>query len=340
MLDLKNLITDSASGLYEIVLAITGRCNLHCSFCYSNSILNNPELSFAVVKDIFEQGKQLGVQVMALSGGEPFLHASFRDIVELACSSFNVVMISSNGYFITRDIALYLRNVGVSNVQLSIEGEEKVHNKLRGDSNSFQKAKNALIYLRELGVDVTLTPTLQEKNCDNIFYVWELAKEFGADLSIKRVINTGRAKHVPVLTPNEYKHLYDFAFEQNALDLNSKIFIHCDPLRVLYKDKERLRMADGIVTGCIAGFSLLYVRYDGRIFPCSKLPIQVGNIQNDTIKDILQNSKIINDLSNRKKLTGKCGRCEYKFLCGGCRAAGYAVYDNIFAEDHMCWRTI
>ena len=80
---------------------------------------------------------------------------------------------------------------------------------------------------------------------------------------------------------------------------------------------------------------LFYIRYDGEVYPCSKLPLSLGNINKNALQQILNSSILIKKLKERN-LKGKCSNCENKLICGGCRAAAYAEYGDLLQEDPLC----
>jgi len=326
-----NILKESKSGYYEAIISLTNKCNLKCNFCYANSSSNNSkELSYNILKKIFPEIKSLGIQIIALTGGEPLLNKEFFKIAMLAKKNFPVVFLATNGFFINSLNARRIKNAGISNVQISIEGNEEVHDKIRGVPTSYKRAKNAAKILKSLGVDVTLTPTFTKGNLKNIKYLYELAKELKCDLSIKRHISIGRGKSSQEIFPEEYMELYRFGIDKNK-EGNVHVFMHCDPLRTIFENKKTNK-----VTGCIAGFGLFYIRYDGEVFPCSKLPISMGNIYEKNLQENLK-SPLVTELKNRNKLKGKCGKCDKRFICGGCRASAYAATGDLFSEDPMCW---
>jgi radical SAM protein with 4Fe4S-binding SPASM domain len=334
VLKLNNFLKNSQSGLYEIVLSITNKCNLKCLFCYANAAKSkNDFIKLAFVKKLFPKLRKLGVQILAITGGEPLLHKDFFKIVKLAKKNFKIIFLATNGYFITERIAKKISKSGISNVQISIEGNKIIHNSIRRNPRSFERARQAVILLKKYLVDVTLTPTLIKRNLKDIQYVYNLSKEIGCDMSIKRQISTGRADWNNEISPEEYRKAYLFGITKNKISKHPKVLMHCDPLRVIFKKG----LKKNKLSGCIAGFGLIYVRYDGEIFPCSKLPISVGNLNTATINQILNKNQILQELKNRDNLKGRCGKCHNKLICGGCRAAAYAKYKDLFAEDPVCW---
>jgi AdoMet-dependent heme synthase len=332
-LALSKLLKDSPSGVYEAVISLTNCCNLHCSFCYANSGKTGKEfISLRDIRKIASQLKMLGVQIIALSGGEPLMHPDFFKILKIFRSKFKIVFLATNGYFINEKVARQLKNSRISNVQISIEGDKKVHNLIRGNSKSYDMAKNAAILLRKQGVDVTLTPTFMKDNLSDIKKIYSLAKKIGCDLSIKRQISIGRGNIKKEITAEDYRDLYIFGIKKNKLSGGPRIFMHCDPLRNIFKKN----VDKSILAGCIAGLGLLYIKQNGEVYPCSKMPIKIGNIKKQSLESIWKNSKILKKLRDRNNLNGKCGNCNNKMICGGCRAAAYARTGDLFAEDPLC----
>jgi radical SAM protein with 4Fe4S-binding SPASM domain len=80
------------------------------------------------------------------------------------------------------------------------------------------------------------------------------------------------------------------------------------------------------------------IQPDGTVTPCVFMPIPVGNLREEKLKDIWENSKVINDLKDKDLLKEPCGSCEYRYVCGGCRARAYAYYGDYLASDPGCLR--
>jgi radical SAM protein with 4Fe4S-binding SPASM domain len=88
--------------------------------------------------------------------------------------------------------------------------------------------------------------------------------------------------------------------------------------------------------GCLGGTGFCFVSSTGDVFPCGYLPVLAGNIKKQSFKDVWENSKVFNDLRDVSKLKGKCGRCEYNTVCGGCRARAYAATGDYLEEEPYC----
>jgi radical SAM protein with 4Fe4S-binding SPASM domain len=92
--------------------------------------------------------------------------------------------------------------------------------------------------------------------------------------------------------------------------------------------------------GCHAGIFYFSLRPNGDVYPCTFLPIKVGNIREQSLIDIWRNSKTLNTLRQRSALKGKCGTCEYRETCGGCRGRAYACTGDFLETDPVCLRDL
>ena len=88
--------------------------------------------------------------------------------------------------------------------------------------------------------------------------------------------------------------------------------------------------------GCLAGQAVCFVSHTGEVFPCGYLPLSSGNVKKVPFPEIWRTSKIFSDLRDDSKLEGKCGLCEYKKVCMGCRARSYGTTRNYLAEEPNC----
>ena len=89
-------------------------------------------------------------------------------------------------------------------------------------------------------------------------------------------------------------------------------------------------------TGCLAGTAFAFVKSDGEVFPCGYLPIPAGDVRITPFPEIWESAPLFRALRERSRLEGRCGACEYRRVCGGCRARAYAVTGHVFGEEPYC----
>jgi len=91
--------------------------------------------------------------------------------------------------------------------------------------------------------------------------------------------------------------------------------------------------------GCLCGTAVAFVSHRGQVFPCGYLPVECGNVRTKNFAEIWRDSPIFSELRQPDKRGGKCGRCEFRPRCGGCRARAFAATGDYLAEEPFCgWR--
>jgi radical SAM protein with 4Fe4S-binding SPASM domain len=91
-----------------------------------------------------------------------------------------------------------------------------------------------------------------------------------------------------------------------------------------------------LTKGCLAGSEICFVSHTGEVFPCGYLPVSAGNVLRESFRDIWENSDLFGRLRDDGQLEGKCGVCEFKRVCLGCRARAYYDSGNYMAEEPYC----
>ncbi|MBU4142741.1 SPASM domain-containing protein, partial [Patescibacteria group bacterium] len=247
------------------------------------------------------------------------------------------VDLGSNGTLIDESLAEELKAAGVKMVQISLEGPSPEINDFIRGRGSFQKAIMGLRWLKDCGVDTGIMVTVSKFNFAFIGEMIELAFREGVKLvTFNRLLPLGRAKKKALrcLDPSEIKqmislvHFFDKKYQ--GLDVSSD-----DPL--LYVPLEGRRFTVNAFGGCGAGVGSLAICHDGTVFPCRRLPIKVGDIKNSSLANIINSSRLDCFFDRETHLKGKCAPCDYRQICGGCRAAAYAFTGDHLGSDPQCW---
>jgi AdoMet-dependent heme synthase len=93
---------------------------------------------------------------------------------------------------------------------------------------------------------------------------------------------------------------------------------------------------NAMTKGCLAGTGVCFVSHEGEVFPCGYLPVKAGDLRQQPFKDIWQNSIVFEQLRDTNNLEGKCGCCEFRNICMGCRARAFAATGNMMSEEPFC----
>ncbi|MCW4000376.1 MAG: radical SAM protein [Candidatus Bathyarchaeota archaeon] len=306
---------------------VTAKCNMKCSHCYINASekqLPN-ELSTQEAKMVIDQICQVSSPLLILSGGEPLLRPDIYELIEYGVEKGLKMGLGSNGYLIDDAVAKKLKSAGVATVSISIDSSiPSQHDEFRGVEGAWQKAVDACKALRKHNVLVQVNTTLTHDNYGQIDDIMSLAESIGVEnFHLFFLVPTGRGVKLEDISPEKYEEMITKTFAKvHRHRLNVKP--SCAP--------QFMRIAQGMgldmrqwVRGCLAGMHYCRIYPNGDVTPCPYLPIKLGNLREVSFKEIWFNSPVFKNLRNPSCLEGKCGDCEFKVVCGGCRARAYGL---------------
>lgn len=322
----------SRNGLLSIELEFTRKCNLRCVYCYSVAGMpRENELSLRELKSVINQAKELGARkIILLGGGEPLLYEGLEEVVLYIRSLGLKAILFTNGTLINKKIAGYMMRNRVSIIVKQNSLDPGVQDMLAGGHGAFEKIQRGIRILREEGypdgeASLGIQTVICRQNIHELLSMWMWARDNRIIPYFEILTIQGRAKK------NRYLNV-------SSLEVKS-LFEHIE-----HKDKVRC----GITWRShptIAAFSCkrhLYsslINSQGHVQPCTGIDISVGNIRNKPLVEILNNSAIIRKLRRiHENIEGRCGECEFKCECYGCRGKAYQMTGNYLASDPTCWR--
>ncbi len=306
---------------------VTRECNMKCSHCYINATENKLalELTTQEGKKLMDQICQVSKPLLILSGGEPLLRPDIYELIQYGTSKGLKMGLGSNGSLIDDVVAAKLKAAGIATVSISLDSHISTqHDEFRGVEGAWQKAVNACKALRKNNVLVQVNTTLTQQNYDQIDSIMSLAEEIGVEnFHLFFLVPTGRGAKLTDISPQKYEDMISKTFAKVA---KHKLNVRpsCAP--------QFMRIAKGMgldmrqwVRGCMAGLYYCRIYPNGDVTPCPYLPVKLGNVKEKTFKEIWFNSPIFKALRDPNELKGKCGKCDYRTLCGGCRARAYGL---------------
>jgi len=306
---------------------VTRECNLNCSHCYINATdrkLEN-ELTTEEGKRLIDQICEVSKPLLVLSGGEPLLRPDVYELIEYGSSKGLKMGLGSNGSLIDDTVAKKLKKAGITTVSISIDSHIAAqHDDFRGVIGSWEKAVNAIKVLRANNILVQVNTTLTHDNYDQIDDIMSFSENIGVEnFHLFFLVPTGRGIKIDDISPQKYENMITNTFakvSKHRLNVRPS----CAP--------QFMRIAQGMgldmrqwIRGCIAGMYYCRIYSNGDITPCPYLPVKVGNVREESFKEIWKNADMFKALRDTSTLTGKCGECDYKTLCGGCRARAYGL---------------
>lgn len=285
----KNLAAGKRTPL-EIHISLTDRCPCKCEFCSNiGSTSDNPSLHS--LEKIIAEGKKAGAAVIAFTGGEPGLRADLERIVGLCGKDLQTVLYSSGCGLNARRIR-ELKRAGLGKIYISIDHfKSEIHNRIRGNSGSFDMALRAIECSRDSGLytvlQAVLHPGLLES--DDI----ERYLQFAKMLEVQEVMFLE-----PKPNKNNVPSFITPALKKRFRDLQ----ITCAREKTRPKVSTMSFFESADFMGCVAGVSFLYISASGDVFPCDVVPLSFGNIHDDGLEIILQRISRLIPAPSRKCL--------------------------------------
>lgn len=268
-------------SFFDIVyLELTRACNLKCIHCLNNSgIKQKDELTKEDLLKLIKNFSSHGVQEIRFTGGEPLLFNGIYDLIRFATEEGICTSLGTNGTLVTKEVAKKLKESGLKKVVVSIDGNKKTHDKIRGKKN-YQKAMNGLKYLKQNDINVRVNSVIMKSNMDDVIKLAKKMSRKKITIFIRRFISSGRGKELENNMLN--KKDYDYVRNKLQKELTKKTYVNGHYLRNDEGVNSRIKLPFEI-RGCKAGQRAITILPNGDINLCGFLAAQdfpkVGNIK-------------------------------------------------------------
>ena len=309
---------------------VTLKCNLKCPHCYINAAERKlpDELSTDAAKMLIHQIAEVSRPLLILSGGEPLLRKDIFELIQYGTERGLKMAMGSNGMLIDDRIARKLKETGIKTVSISLDSSvPERHDEFRGVKGSWERAIRAIKALRNNDILLQVNTTVTKQNYDEIYEIMTLAEELEVEnFHLFFLVPTGRGVKMDDISPVMYENMIRGTFAKIARHkLNVKPACVPQFMRIAKQMGASIKHIQAMIRGCIAGLYYCRIYPTGEVTTCPYLPIKLGNIRERSFKDIWFNSKILKNLRDFNNLRGKCGKCDYRDVCGGCRARAYGL---------------
>ena len=342
---------------FIVSYSITTKCNLKCKHCYSDSVEAAPdELSTAEALRLMDDLSRWGIRLLVIDGGEPLCRPDVLDIVKYASSKGIRTTIGSNGTLIDETMARKMLDAGARAVAISVDAADaSTHDYFRGMTGAFEQTMRGLEACRATGLPFQLNMVIRKETLPQLGDMLRLAVDSGANAAeLFDLVAAGRAKRESskqLLDLDERKRAMEWLAEAQE-DCPIVIRVPACPMYpILLQEKhiqpkhfpaQMLQRIPYYGRGCAAGMPMGYVMVtcNGEVNPCMLLQIRLGNIREQSIISIWEDSPALAQLRQRELLKGKCGDCSYRIACSGCRGRAYEETGDMMAADPGCWLAI
>ncbi len=321
-------------------IAITGRCNLRCRYCfYAEEMAAHSDLPTSAWLALFDELGSLGLLDVGLTGGEVFTRPDLFDLIDRVIANRMRYSLCSNGTLLDeRMLARFetgKRRLRLNSIQLSVDGSEaRVHNRSR--PGSFVPTMRALRLLKEAAFPVSVRVTITRHNLDDLDGIARLLLDdvglpsFSTNEAFP--MGQGCSNQGEVTLPPQAQLEAMRTLERLLERYPGRITAMAGPLakRRAYADMEESRRTGvrtsrwgmGFLTACGCVFSRIDVLHNGDIVPCHILHRQVlGNITRDSILDVWRHHPVLAALRERRTIPMSavpgCEGCDWAPYCNG-----------------------
>jgi radical SAM protein with 4Fe4S-binding SPASM domain len=322
---------------------ITNLCNLRCRHCYQDDFSKRNDLDWAGLKKVCdnllntmrEWDKAVCIH---LTGGEPLLKPELFPLINHLDQQSMVeeLGIITNGLPIDREMMKRLSGFSkLKKIKISLDGGDAETNDSIRQKETFDKVMQNLPLIKETGrFEILFMFTAMKRNLRSLPSLFRLCQDIGIDgLIIERFIPLGRGREVmdEVLSKEEWKEMIGMLSDFISTEEEHSFFPY-QAFQISFGGEE----PELLGAPCVVGVDGLCIMPEGSVFPCRRFPISIGNLLETSLKQIWDESEILEKLRRKENLKGKCGNCEIDD-CRGCRSLALALTGDYLGEDPHCW---
>jgi radical SAM protein len=355
---------------------VTQACDLVCKHCRASAQPNphpeelSPELARALLVQVATFPRPPSV---VLTGGDPLKRPDIYSLIEYGTSlGLEVALTPSATPLATREALARAQEAGIRALGISLDGADAAtHDAFRGWEGSFARTMEMLRTARELGIPVQVNTTITRRNIHQIDAIAELLADFGIAMwSVFFLVPVGRGVQEVRISPAEYEQVFArlwYHAQRQPYGIKTTEAPHYrryvlqhggHPLQpaAVQATAGNASPADGTrpgiggipeearisgrihraPLGVTDGKGVMFVSHIGEIYPAGFLPIPCGRFPQDSVVEVYQRHPLFLALRNPDGFKGKCGVCEYRYLCGGSRARAYAVTGDPLESEPDC----
>jgi len=361
---------------FTVIWETTRACDLACLHCRAeaNPRRDFGELTYREAEGLICSIKEFGppYPIFILTGGDPAKRPDIFDLIACARQEgLRVAMTPSATPLITRDAVKRFAEAGLVRLALSLDGKNAAtHDGFRGVEGSFSRTMNILDWCREFGLETQIHTTITRHVLDDLpaiadvialrgIKLWALflliAVGRAARPEIRRLNISARqfeslfhwlydlAKSAPYdVTPREGYHYRRVLLQRRAEELGipvEELLLEASQKPLTPSDLAPRGTAAKIMRaplGVNDGKGVVFVSHKGDVQPSGFLNLVGGNIRSESLADIYRKSPLFLGVRDYSQISGKCGVCEFKFICGGSRSRAYAITGDPMRSDPYC----
>jgi radical SAM protein len=332
---------------------MTIACDLECIHCRASAIPHRDplELSTDEAQALLRDVKEMGSMII-LTGGDPMKRPDLFDLIAYGREiGLPVSITPSTTPTLTREVVEKFKELGVSAMGTSLDGpNEQVHDSFRGVAGTFANSMNALSWARESGIPVQINTTVTSETLPHLAEMYSLlSEEFAPPVrrwSLFMLVPVGRGQELGIPSAQDMEELCAWVYETAGdapFHVGTVEAPHYRRYWLQRKLDEGMPQAEIDTLAMRMGFGVrdgngvIFVSHKGDVYPAGFLPHPtLGNVRDEPLSSIYRSSPQLAELRDMDRLKGKCGRCEFRWMCGGSRARAYGMTGDVMESDPFC----
>ncbi|TET94948.1 MAG: TIGR04053 family radical SAM/SPASM domain-containing protein [Dehalococcoidia bacterium] len=349
---------------FTIAWELTRACAFACRHCRAEAQPRRDpgELTTQEAFRLIDQIKEFGNPILVITGGDPMMRRDLYDILTYAVQKgVRTALTPTTTRLVTAKALARVKESGVRRLAISIDGPgAEAHDAFRGFRGSFKIAEGIARDVVATGLSLQINTTISRYNLHLLEEMTQMVADLGAvQWSLFFLVPTGRGKATDMISPEEHEQVFHWLYDlsrESPFDIKSTA---APAYRGVGLQREReqgrlggearkaprslaragYRYQDGLdrpAQGVNDGRGFCFISHTGDVCPSGFLPLAGGNVREQPVVDIYRRSPLFRDLRDPERLKGRCGRCEFRQVCGGSRARAHAVTGDYLAADPSC----
>ena len=325
----------------------TRACDLACRHCRAEASpdADPAELTTAEGRRLLERVAAFGEPLphVVLTGGDPLKRQDLFELIAAARAlGLRVSVAPSATPLLTRDALLKLLAAGIDAISLSLDGStSEGHDALRGIPGTYDRTLEAARIARGAGLPFQVNTLVCAETLDDLPAIHDLVVATGAARwSLFFLVNVGRGQVLQPVSAERAETVLEWIAGLSAPPGPRRLVVTTTEAPQLRRVvRERRPHAPGsshAASGIRDGNGIVFVSHTGDVCPSGFLELSAGNVQRQDIVEIYRTSTLFRELRDPGIFGGRCGRCEYRWVCGGSRARAYSASGDPLAEDPLC----
>lgn len=342
---------------FLVIWEVTQACDLACKHCRASAQpLRHPqELTTEEGKRLIDQVAKLQVPIFVFTGGDPVKRPDIYELVQHAVScGVHPALTPSATPLLTRDVIFRLKEAGLARLAVSVDGSvPEIHDAVRGVAGTYTRSLDVVRWANEAGLPIQVHTTVSRHNAQDLDRLSRMLSDWQIVMwSVFFLVPIGRGRTEDLLTGEEFEQVFARLYELSKrvpFQIKTTEAMHYRRYLLQQNRAERPANREGIdypesrakAVGWATrrvndGKGFVFVSHTGNVYPSGFLPLRGGNVREESLSHIYQESPVFQMLRDTTRLKGKCGACEFKEICGGSRARAFAVSGDVLAEEPCC----